>query len=546
MDKPAILLNLVVDVKVELEFSGDTGNPHDPESSEPSPEDGTNIEYTLIGPLGCLNKLKMHCQSGCWEPKGKLSPLCHINVPSESREALGVPADARYFAFVYPADGAHAQLKKLNLKRDPWGWVLLVGGFCYFNRFFEPVRINAFSSAQDPTMQMKSSSHTRQAASDDAAQLAKLMSFRGPTPVAQEAVSALESQGRLCAVTAEELRRQGYRSFAWVHPKEAVGGHRLSDTDRVTLYGAFVYVQEDGTAISFRLSTASTETVADFFRSEASSKSPFSFLSERIASDCLRHSREEAESRAQKAIEDRAAQNQNRRRSINLLPTVGDVVFLAERKSREDQKPWFILHPEGGLMGAWDVFGTSALVWTAIVTPFEVGFLPASESLSDPLFIINRVVDGTHSSTPRHARVCRAAAFLPSCLTLALHSPSGIFLFDMLVQFLLMYRVSARGSPSSTVVWESRPSFIRRHYLRGWFGIDFFSMLPSSFDIIPLVFEDDGSSESTQSLRVLRTIRALRLIKLVRLVRSSRIIKRQLAKFPISCNKPARPQTWRD
>lgn len=57
----------------------------------------------------------------------------------------------------------------------------------------------------------------------------------------------------------------------------------------------------------------------------------------------------------------------------------------------------------------WDLFTTLALLFTAFVTPFEVGFLPMS-SWDEPMFLVNRAVD-------------------------------GIFVVDMVLQFFTVYRV---------------------------------------------------------------------------------------------------------
>ena len=77
-----------------------------------------------------------------------------------------------------------------------------------------------------------------------------------------------------------------------------------------------------------------------------------------------------------------------------------------------DVWPWYILNPNGGHMASWDILTSVALIFTAIVTPFEVGFMPAPETAREPLFIINRIVD-------------------------------VIFSLDMCFQFFLAYRVTS-------------------------------------------------------------------------------------------------------
>ena len=70
------------------------------------------------------------------------------------------------------------------------------------------------------------------------------------------------------------------------------------------------------------------------------------------------------------------------------------VTKMASERSQEkfDKRPWYILNPEAKGMGTWDAVTTTALIFTAVVTPVEVGFLPAPTSPFDPLFCINRVI----------------------------------------------------------------------------------------------------------------------------------------------------------
>ena len=70
-------------------------------------------------------------------------------------------------------------------------------------------------------------------------------------------------------------------------------------------------------------------------------------------------------------------------------------------------------------------------------------------------------------------------------------SPTGIFVIDMVVSSLLMYRVPASRKvekPSSdgkdkkvALTWEFRYGFVLHNYLTGWFLIDLLSVGPSAF-----------------------------------------------------------------
>ena len=136
----------------------------------------------------------------------------------------------------------------------------------------------------------------------------------------------------------------------------------------------------------------------------------------------------------------------------------------------------------------WDTVTMLAIVFTALVTPYEIAFLPMATSATEPLFIINRFMD-------------------------------VIFIVDMIITFRMMY-TAADGEDAT--MWIADPMRIAVHYLKGWFLLDFVSIAISGLDIVGVM--EQGSSLS--GLRVLRILRAARLIKLVRLLRASRILKR--------------------
>jgi hypothetical protein len=141
----------------------------------------------------------------------------------------------------------------------------------------------------------------------------------------------------------------------------------------------------------------------------------------------------------------------------------------------------FVIDPRtSGWIGYWDLTTTVALVFTAIVTPVEVGFMHLpdfSDRWTDQLFLTNRLVD-------------------------------LIFICDIGAQFLLM-------------LWVDRPQDIARHYVCSlWFALDVFSISVSGFDIF------SPSESGAARFKALRAVRVLRLLKLVRLFRSTRIFKR--------------------
>jgi len=152
---------------------------------------------------------------------------------------------------------------------------------------------------------------------------------------------------------------------------------------------------------------------------------------------------------------------------------------------------WYIIDPRSSnAIGHWDAVTSIALIFTAIFTPFEVGFVePPEDKWDDPLFLLNRVVD-------------------------------TIFIIDMTLQFFLMYSAVDNNHPAGET-WISDPKKIAMHYLTSaWFPIDVVSIGVAFFDIFA------PSSGAISRFKGFRAIRVLRLIKLVRLVNASRIFKR--------------------
>ena len=132
-----------------------------------------------------------------------------------------------------------------------------------------------------------------------------------------------------------------------------------------------------------------------------------------------------------------------------------------------------------------------ALIFTVIVTPCEVSFLPPTSNV-DVLFVLNRVID-------------------------------AIFLLDMALQFVLMHPKD--GSEASK--WEENPVKIAVSYLTSWFIIDAFSQGVSGLDWYSISSHaEEAGTAGISKLKVLRVVRVLRLVKLARLLRASRILKR--------------------
>jgi len=135
----------------------------------------------------------------------------------------------------------------------------------------------------------------------------------------------------------------------------------------------------------------------------------------------------------------------------------------------------------------WDGVAAVALVFTAIVLPFEISFVVDA---SPVYFVLNRLVD-------------------------------VIFCVDIGLQFFVAYPAS-RTFTGAGSHWVTDHQQIIRHYLGGWFALDAVSTLVAVFDVISFASGDS----SLQRLQILRVLRVLRLSKLLRLLRGVRIFRR--------------------
>jgi len=151
------------------------------------------------------------------------------------------------------------------------------------------------------------------------------------------------------------------------------------------------------------------------------------------------------------------------------------------------------LDPNGSYMARWDLVTTFFLLFTAIVTPVEVGF--TRQLGGDPeqwaIWWLNRLVD-------------------------------VVFIKDIVVQFFLPYQDETRGG----MVIRSRV-LIAKRYLKGWFWIDFVSVIP--FDLIPV--------DALNKLKAVRLVKLLKLLKLGRVLRANRTLARWESSIAISYAK---------
>jgi len=153
------------------------------------------------------------------------------------------------------------------------------------------------------------------------------------------------------------------------------------------------------------------------------------------------------------------------------------------------EEPFYLIMPETKWMQRWDMVTFFALIFTALVTPYEVAVLAVQ---INGLFVINRLID-------------------------------AVFVVDMVFSFFTAYKTDKKEGNQ----WVKDLKKIRRHYIRGWFLIDLVSVIP--FDLLDMYADLDAAS----FLKILRIIRVLRLLKLLRVIKASRLYQRYEASMSL-------------
>jgi potassium voltage-gated channel Eag-related subfamily H protein 7 len=122
------------------------------------------------------------------------------------------------------------------------------------------------------------------------------------------------------------------------------------------------------------------------------------------------------------------------------------------------------------------------LIFTALVTPFEMAFIPSVTIQINVLFFVNRLVD------------CG-------------------FCVDIWINFTTSYYDKEKGS------WVTDPFKVIYKYLRGSFVLDVLSSFP--WDLLMLMVD---IGEDASSMKLLRLLKILKLTKLARIYRASKML----------------------
>lgn len=129
--------------------------------------------------------------------------------------------------------------------------------------------------------------------------------------------------------------------------------------------------------------------------------------------------------------------------------------MVSQYQEKSDSLRAYVIDPTKPRMRYWDAIITSMLLFTAIITPFEIAFLTPEFNF---LFYINRLIDLT-------------------------------FLIDVFINFHLAYFCQTESK------WVFDLQRIRRRYIHGWLIIDFISIVPFDIANIMLGGGDDSGAQ---------------------------------------------------
>ena len=232
--------------------------------------------------------------------------------------------------------------------------------------------------------------------------------------------------------------------------------------------------------------------------------------------------------------------------------------IISTQLKQRDKDRVFVIDPrDSPLLSVWDGVTTFALMYTALLTPFEVSDVRVDPFHACWLLLLLLIAAASPSRRAPRSTLCpdpHSHFFQVGFLSASVRVDTwfvinrvldAIFILDMALQFCVVVQVVGSNGPddstsSRDAAWVTERRKIARHYMLGWFPLDVLSILPSAFDFLPLFLAASDSESSgtdataTEKLSGFRAIRALRLVKLVRLIRASRLLKRWEARIGLS------------
>lgn len=176
----------------------------------------------------------------------------------------------------------------------------------------------------------------------------------------------------------------------------------------------------------------------------------------------------------------------------------------SESESDLEGTYWYIILPDNPFKQMWDVFVGLLLIYTSLVTPYRISFVDDSTSANKFFDYLDLSID-----------FC--------------------FLIDIILTFFTAYYNNEEKI-------EKKLTAIAKHYLLGWFIIDFSSIFPINLILDPgLTFSTGSKSRASTALlriaklpKLYRFVKLTKLVKMVRVVKKRNVTRRVLDKFRVN------------
>jgi len=224
------------------------------------------------------------------------------------------------------------------------------------------------------------------------------------------------------------------------------------------------------------------------------------------------------------------------------------VAFGATSQVKAGKSTFSFLEPipqSSPIVKVLDTITGISLIYVALMTPYEVTFLPAADAATVSVwFLINRVIDlifwsdlilqfriipgrdSVHLGKGKR-RMQRRIKTVESGATDLMKKQAAAVSNSVREQGMRSLDTLTGGGSINRM--------IAKHYLEGNFTVDFLTCCVSILDFVPFWMEDAGSNASsmTRHFKLLRLLRLLRLTRLLRLVRGSRALQHLHLRFGI-------------
>ena len=137
-----------------------------------------------------------------------ISPLSELLLPLEARRGVA-PAKATLYGFLNPLSGLEGVLEEMHFGRnDPWAFLLLMGGYCYFDDAYTFLRANALVMSNTAPIHF---------------------TYTGPHPASDAGIAGMIAQERMADMTIDALQSEGCEQFGWIRGNELFDGQHSLD-----------------------------------------------------------------------------------------------------------------------------------------------------------------------------------------------------------------------------------------------------------------------------------------------------------------------------